>query len=176
MGELSGIVHDAHAHARPIAARLHDALVADGPPDFLHRHGRGARKRHRPCHGKSCKGIHGLRTRFVHRRGTGSHTRARIRDLEHLKDSLDGSILAALAVQRDECRRVVAIRQATQRLASVTRVDEFDVHAGGAQGIVGILTARKAHLALVAYAAVEYRHFLVLKKRHAFQLPSSSSP
>ena len=46
MGELGGIVHDAHAHARPIAARLHDALVADGLPDLLHRHGRGVRKRH----------------------------------------------------------------------------------------------------------------------------------
>ena len=176
MGELGGIVHDAHAHARPVSTRLHDALVADGLPDLLHRHGCGTHKRHRPCHGKPCEGIHGLRTRFIHRCGTGGHTRARIRDLEHLKGSLDGSILAALAVQRDECRRIVAVRQATQRLAPVTRVNELDVHAGGAQGIVGVLAARKAHLALIAHTAVKYCHFLVLKKRHAFQLPSSSSP
>ena len=168
MGKLGGSVHDAHAHARPVAARLHDALVADSLRDLLHRHGRGTCKRHRPCHGKSCEGIHGLRTRFIHRRGTGGHTRARIRDLEHLKGSLDGSILAALAVQRDECCRVVAIRQATQCLASVTRVNELDVHAGGAQGLVGVLAACKAHLALVTHTAVEYCHFLVLKKRHVF--------
>ena len=168
MGELGGIVYDAHAHARPVAARLHDALVADSLRDLLHRHGRRTCKRHRPCHGESCEGIHGLRTRFIHRRGTGGHTRARIRDLEHLKGSLDGSILAALAMQGNEGCTVVAIHQTTQGLAAIARVDELDLHAGGAQGLVGVFAAGKAHLALVTHTAVEYCHFLVLKKRHVF--------
>src|SRR6185503_10551474 len=96
---------------------------------------------------------------LVHADRRAHHAAAGVGDAEHLERALDGAVLAAAAVQRDEAAREAFALQL--EYVALRRIEGVRVDALGAQCLQNTVTAHERDFALRGFSAHQHRDFAV---------------